>query len=86
MDISLDIEHEDENDDNKHDDCVDDSENKNSDLDSNKCDINEQDHFTVEITRDEWNKIKSPEPLIYNGRKYIGFKPNVWSNQVSYAF
>lgn len=73
-------------------DCDDDDKvdgNLNSDCDNNETGDNytyEDEHFTVEITRDVWNKSKNLEPLVYKGRTYIRFKLKVWTNKVSLAF
>ncbi|XP_074111200.1 uncharacterized protein LOC141535245 isoform X2 [Cotesia typhae] len=55
-------------------------------LDSEEDDVDEQEPFTVELSRELWNEIKNQEPLVYKGRKYIGFKPRVWTNKISFAF
>lgn len=63
-----------------------DEDNLNEESDSENDDIHKHERFTVEISRDLWNEIHSLEPLVYKGRKYVGFKPKVWTNAVSNAF
>ncbi|XP_074111197.1 uncharacterized protein LOC141535245 isoform X1 [Cotesia typhae] len=71
---------------NEDEDSADDAVNDMSGLDSEEDDVDEQEPFTVELSRELWNEIKNQEPLVYKGRKYIGFKPRVWTNKISFAF